>query len=265
MSRRPNWDELSARDQQILEFMAQVGVASANQLERLAFPAGSGGRLSTSRRCRRVLARLDQQELLRRLERRIGGVRAGSAGYLYRLGSAGRRVLKQTKRDRRWEPGERFIDHCLAVAELHVRLVEAERIEAISQLQLTHEPATWRRFQSHLGVETLAPDLLVECTTASGWELRWFVEVDRDTEHLPTILRKAQLYERYWRSGRETVVHDVFPRVLWSVPDQSRAGAIEAALANKRGVSADLHRVAVASETVAVLINNNDTTEGGQP
>ena len=263
MSRGPLWSELSDRDQTILRLVAEVGVVSATQLQRLAFPPLEGSELSAARRSRRVLARLTDQGLLQRLERRIGGVRAGSAGYLYRLGGQGRRVLGQARRDRRWEPGQRFVDHCLAVAELHVQLVEAHRDGRLAAVTITHEPANWRRFQSRLGVETLAPDLVVECTTTDGWELRWFVEVDRDTEHLPTIVRKAEAYERYWRSGREATVHEVFPRVLWSVPSVDRAAALSRALDGKRGVTSDLHRVAGADETVAVLMTNQET-EGGE-
>lgn len=262
MSRGPQWSELSDRDQKILSVVAEVGVVSATQLQRLAFPPLWGSELSAARRSRRVLARLTDQGLLQRLDRRIGGVRAGSAGYLYRLGGQGRRLLGQSRRDRRWEPGQRFVDHCLAVAELHVQLVEAQRDGRLAAVAITHEPDSWRRFQSVGGVETLAPDLLVECTTIDGWELRWFVEVDRDTEHLPTIVRKAELYERYWRSGREAAIHEVFPRVLWSVPTVDRAAALGRALAGKRGVTSDLHRVAVADETVAVLMTNQET-EGG--
>jgi len=57
-------------------------------------------------------------------------------------------------------------------------------------------------------------------------EYRWFVEVDRSTHHAPSLLVKAQLYERYYRSGVEQAAHDVFPRVLWIAPDSARAERI---------------------------------------
>ena len=70
--------DLSDRDLQLLSFVFQVGVADARQLERLAFPAGPGTKITAARRARRSLARLVDDGLLNRLDRRVGGVRAGS-------------------------------------------------------------------------------------------------------------------------------------------------------------------------------------------
>jgi hypothetical protein len=256
------------RDLDLLRFVFEVGVADARQLERLAFPPGHGSALSAARRARRTLARLTDHRLLTRLERRVGGVRAGSSGYLYQVATAGRQVLGVPGRVR-FEPADRFIDHALAAAELHVQLVEAQRVGTISDVAIGHEREAMRRFATPSGIERLRPDLLVEVTTADGWELRWFIEIDRGTEHLSTILRKCQTYERYWRSGREADRHDVFPRILWSVPDDKRARAIEAAIAQSRKVTSDLHRIAVAAESAAAITNNNDNDndnpEGGQP
>ena len=117
-------------------------------------------------------------------------------------------------------------------------------------------------------METLRPDLLVELTTTDGWELRWFIEVDRGTEHLPTVVRKCQAYERYWRSGREADHHEVFPRVLWSVPDQKRADAISGAIGRTRNLTVDLFRLTTATETVKTMTdstNDMNNTKGGQP
>lgn len=277
--RRRRAAELSERDRQILGFVGQTGVASARQIERLAFPATSvseRSELSAARRCRRVLGRLHQDGFLLRLERRLGGVRAGSAGYLYQLGTRGKRALQLSGRGRTWEPGGRFIDHALAVAELHVGLVVAERSGLISQLQICHEPGTWRRFTTATGPVTLKPDLLVELTTnsggADGWELRWFIEIDRGTEHLPTVLAKCHTYEQYWRSGREVEQSDIFPKVLWSVSKAKRAGAIGDAIRHSRTLTDELFAVATADQAARVLggeqadhTNNQTNQGGGQP
>lgn len=253
--------ELSDRDRALLGFVAETGLASATQLERFAFPPGKGSDLTAARRGRRVLARLVAQGQLSRLDRRVGGVRAGSSGYLYQLATGGRRSLGLPGRGRTYEPGALFIAHTLAATEVHVGLIEAQRRGKLTTLVIRHEPT--RRFATTSGIERLTPDLLVEATTADGWELRWFVEIDRSTEHLPTVLRKCRTYERYWRSGREADHHEVFPRVLWSVPDQRRAAAIEAAIAGS-SLTADLYAVTTADKTVTV-ITNNKTPEGGQP
>lgn len=264
MSRRPN-AELGDRDRQILEAVGLTGVAGSQQIERWAFADPSSTPLSTARRCRRVLARLHRDGYLLRLDRRLGGVRSGSSGWLYQLSTRGKRVIGMSGRGRTWEPGARFVDHALTVLELHIQMVEAARRHELSDLRVEHEPAIWRRFTTASGPETLKPDLLVELTTTDGWELRWFVEVDRGTEHLPTVLAKCQLYERYWRSGHESAINEVFPRVCWSVPSEKRAAAISGAISRASVLTDDLFRVAVAHETPALLANTNQNSKGGQP
>jgi hypothetical protein len=157
------------------------------------------------------------------------------------------------------------VDHALAVLELHLQVVKAERSGELTDLRVEHEPAIWRRFTTASGPETLKPDLLVELTTIDGWELRWFVEIDRGTEHLPTVLAKCQLYERYWRSGHEAAIHEVFPRVCWSVPSEKRAAAISGAIRRASGLTDDLFRVATPQDTPALLANTNQNSKGGQP
>lgn len=265
--RRRSVGPLSERDHQILGFVSQVGVAGARQIEQLAFPAGTDSEtsaLSAARRARRVLQRLHDDGYLLRLERRCGGARAGSAGWLYQVGTRGRRALGQTGRGRTWQPGSRYLDHALATGQIHVDLVSAEREEWISALKVTHEPSTCRRFSTASGLVTLKPDLLVELTTRDGWELRWWVEIDRSTEHLPTVLAKCQRYEQYWRTGREAAHHEVFPRVAWSVPDPPRADAIARAISGARTLSDELFAVATTEQTLDLLITSNQP-EGGHP
>ncbi len=145
-----------------------------------------------------------------------------------------------------------------------MRLHEATRDGHAEQLRITAEPDSWRSFVGHHGQrEILKPDLLVEAVTEQRLELRWFVEVDRATEHLPTILRKCQQYQAYWRSGAEP--HPVFPRVLWSVPDKRRADRIERLLAGAKGFESGLFVVATDEATTAVLLgrsaDSNDITK----
>src|SRR5262245_2204849 len=82
---------LGARDWAILTDVARLRVLTGRQIERLHF-AQLGG-MHRDRTRRRVLERLVALQLLATLERRIGGVRAGSAGLMYVLGPAGQRLL----------------------------------------------------------------------------------------------------------------------------------------------------------------------------
>ena len=71
----------------------------------------------------------------------------------------------------------------------------------------------------------LKPDAYVR-VGVYDYELTMFIEQDMNTESLPTIGRKLDVYLAYWRSGTEQQRHGVFPRVWWLVPDQKRLIAI---------------------------------------
>lgn len=249
--------DLSERDRAVLMAVDTHGLLTSGQLERLLFNDRHASPVATRRRCQAVLRRLSDLGLLERLHRRQGGHRAGSAGFTYRLSTQGRRATGHEGRGARQQPSEHQTLHLLACAEVSVQIREAERLGQIGSLTVTHEPETWRRFVGpHGSIEVIKPDLLAELVTSNGWELRWFIEVDRATEHLPTVIRKCSQYQRYWHTGAEP--HPVFPRVLWSVPDQGRADAITKAIARTPSLAADLFRVATADQTLRVLAGQDN-------
>jgi hypothetical protein len=244
--------ELSERDLAVLGAVGRYRLITSGQIERLLFAGHHASPVATRRRCQSVLHRLVDGEYLDRLERRQGGHRAGSTGFTYRLTSRGRRAIGEAGRGGRREPTDRFTGHTIACAEVAVRLYEARRAGIARSLTVTSEPDTWKGFIGRHGQrEILKPDLLVEIVTETRMELRWFVEVDRATEHLPTILRKCQQYQAYWRAGAEP--HPVFPRVLWSVPDHRRAARISRLLDGATGFEPGLFVVATDDDTTAVL------------
>lgn len=214
-------NQLTTSDVQMLITLARVRLATGRQLERLHFTASTPP--ANARRCRRSLERLVHLGLLARLDRRIGGVRAGSSGYVYALDAAGQRLVGPSRRPQRpWTPNHSFVAHLLDVTELYVRLTEAERIGACELIAFQTEPACWRTFLapgSH--PVTLKPDAFVRLGVGE-WEHSWFIEIDRSTESVATLTRKFATYRQYWTSGREQAQHGVFPRVAWLVPDQPR-------------------------------------------
>jgi Replication-relaxation len=221
-STRP--DQRPDRDHDVLTSVAMYRIITATQLQRLHFPASAFATPATATRLgRRSFERMVRANLLVRLERRIGGSRAGSASYCYALGDAGLTQLG-LPRSRRREPSAPFVNHVLAVAEIAVRLHEAARLD--EQLSITHlqtEIECWRTFMARGSeTETLKPDLAVQLRIAevgnTGYdELHWFVELDRGTEHRPAIEKKLRTYIRYYQTGIEQQQHEVFPQVLWSV------------------------------------------------
>lgn len=215
---------LSERDGQVLRLADELRILASRHVEGLVITEGSA--LTRARRARSVLARLSDLGVLARLERRIGGVRAGSSGHLYRLSHAGQRLLGLPS-GRGWrEPSWGFIEHTLACGDLHLALAQARTAERIEGFELEHEPMSWRRFVDPAGAsQWLKPDLFVQVFT-HDFELLWFVEIDRGTESLRRVATKTEQYLAYARTGLEQGHHGVFPRVAWLAPDEVRAQAI---------------------------------------
>jgi hypothetical protein len=218
---------MSDRDQQIVLTVYQLRLVSARQLERLYFP-GAESHPSLARSARRVLARLSSERLLGRLERRIGGVRAGSAGHIYSLGPAGKRLVAYWAGDGMgpvrsfYEPGTAFVRHTLAVSEIYVQLCEAERLSRCEVLAFQSEPACWRQYVAIGGLAAiLKPDAFVRLG-AGDFEERAFLEVDCGTEGRGALVRKCTRYFDYFRSGREQAQSGAFPRVVWITTARTR-------------------------------------------
>ena len=238
-------DNLTDRDRAVLANVDRYGFLTTKQIERLHFTTYSSPQV-TARVCRRDLKRLRDHRLLEPLQRRIGGLRAGSASYVWRLGSAGDKLRRlaepDTARARRKEPSWRFLDHRLAVAEVACQLTEADRADQIELVVVAPEPDSWRHYSDGYGnTETLKPDLFA--VTAEGdYEDHWFIEVDRDTESLPTVLGQCEQYERYRRSGSEQATTGLFPRVLWLVPDEHRAARLIESIRERQTLDTGLYR-----------------------
>ncbi|GAA4969423.1 replication-relaxation family protein [Kineococcus glutinatus] len=249
---------LSERDQAILADLHRFSFLTTAQLHVLHF-SGHTSDSGAARICRRVLARLRAHRLIEPLQRRIGGVRAGSASFVWRLGPVGDRLLAAATAEhdrprlRRKEPSLRHLEHCLAVADCALRLITAARQGRLELLRLETEPACWRPYLGAGGsAEILKPDL--SAVTATGdFEDHWFIEVDRGTESLPTLLKKCVQYERYRRTGRAQAEAGVFPLVVFVLPDHARQQRLAAALRSARGLDAGLYRLIMA-ESFADLV-----------
>ena len=133
-----------------------------------------------------------------------------------------------------------------------MRLVEQERGGGPVLTTFVGEPACWRSFWGPGGRAWLKPDALV-ALRLGAYEDRWFIEVDRASESLPTISRKCDGYRRYWQSGTEQARTGVFPRVLWIVPDARRAEAVAEVCSRQPAEAWQLFAVAVQGEAVSRL------------
>jgi hypothetical protein len=246
---------LSERDLAIIKQVADLRLMSARQIQAIHFLDDAHENEGAATRARqRVLARLTRERLLTRLERRIGGVRAGSAGLVLALGPIGQRILMiGGPRQRAYEPTWRFFDHTLAISQLVVDSILASQRGTIDLLNCQPEPRCWREFSGLGSRRLLRPDLFL--TLGIGqYELRWFVEVDRGSESLPVVIRKCRLYNDYYQSGKEQAANGgVFPRVCWVAPDERRAERIRQAIARDRTLPARLFVVTTDTDALATL------------
>jgi len=242
--------DMTELDREVAGFVQDVRLCSGAQLVRRFWPNGENDR----RRASRALRRLTDWQVLDRLPRQIGGVRAGSRGYLYGLGPVGVRVLDAGRTARRRDvPGERYIAHTVATAEVVVAMHEAQATGRLDLLEVQSEPACWRSFSGPMGGRlVLKPDLFVRVGVGS-LEDRWQIEVDLATESTPTIREKARRYVQHFRSGAEQARHGVYPRTLWAAPTDKRCEQITRALGGLPPATWELFRVCRLDQVTSVL------------
>lgn len=215
-------DQVSERDRQITEAIVALRLASGSHLERLFF-ADVVSPDSRARMARRTLARLVHLGVLGRLERRVGGVRAGAAGYVYFDAPTAQRLVAYWQGEgihrprAAYEPGRAFVAHRLEISEWYVRLSEAERTGQLELLGFESEPAI--PFTGEGRQRTvLRPDALVRLGVGDV-ELHSFLEIDLGTEGRAPLTRKARAYVAAWRAG---AIQGVFPRVTWITTSERR-------------------------------------------
>ena len=210
---------------------------STHHLRRLHF-TDSVSELAALRLTNRVLAKLRSYGLISPLARRIGGIRAGSAAFVWTLTPVGARLLalknnNDAPRKRSYEPSIIFLKHTLALSEVAVRLHEMDRAHKLSLITTANEPNCWRTYSGAGGAaKTLKPDLFA-ITASEEYEDNWFLELDRNTEIPSTVIKKCKQYIAYYKTGGEQRKYGVFPYVVWIVPDEKRCGQLAARIAKE--------------------------------
>jgi hypothetical protein len=234
---------------------------SGAQLRELFWPQGSPE--TRARLARRGLARLAKLELLSPLARRVGGVRAGSAGLSFALGPAGQRLLTAGSPARRVRrpstPGERHLAHTLAVVQLYVDLTVRQRTEQAELLAFDPEPDCWCSYPGPYGApQALKPDAYLKLGIGE-YIFSWFIEQDMATEAPVTIAGKARRYLDCWRTGTLQSERGVFPRTAWVAPDTARAEVIVEALGRLPSHARKLFIVTTAAEAAALLTSGDSS------
>lgn len=222
-------EELPARYTAVLPHLERARVLTGNQLDRLLAEAEVDSH-TTARVRRRIMNRLCDLGLADTLERRIGGVRAGSAGHIYTLTSAGHKLLalingaQPPQRARHsHNPGTLFLAHALAISEIYASLIRASRAGGFRVAVFVTEPHSW--WPQGDGT-FLRPDAYTLLAT-TGYSDAWWIEVDLATETLPRLRRKLHTYLDFAHRGG-IGPDSVLPHVLLTAPNRQRHAAIEA-------------------------------------
>ncbi|MDT3397545.1 replication-relaxation family protein [Streptomyces sp. B1866] len=211
----------------VIRAVQKCRVLSGLQIQRLHFAALAP--VSAERTRRRVLSRLVSWRVLATLERRIGGVRAGSDGLLFTLDTAGAKLLRQwavqdgdsapPRRPR--EPGMAFLAHTLAISEFYVCLAESSRSSNFELAEFATEPECW--WPNGAG-GFLKPDAYTLLSTPTHQDA-WWIEVDLGTETIPRLRAKLRAYLGFAQLGGHGPTA-VMPRVLITALTPARCDAI---------------------------------------
>lgn len=234
---------VSPRDAEIVRLVGRFGQLASGHVQALLFDD-----LSSTTPCKRALARLTDNKMLARIERRmIGGYKGGSGQYAYQLGSKGWQFLG---REGRYWPYRAISHHMLAVADVFVALVDAQRKGALEIVALSTEPDTW---QTIAGAE-LRPDMFVELALKRRRvNVTLWLEVDLGTERQKQIKDKLA---RYWHVYEHATSDDLdtFPLVLFLVPDEARASEVRYMIDRGKSDARALFSVTTLDEFPSVLL-----------
>jgi Replication-relaxation len=250
-------DRLSERDWSILGTVNLLRFVSGDQLERLHFDSLTGHSRVVTRG--RVLNRLLHWQLLTLLPRRVGGALRGSAGSVYALGPAGTRLLRDKQAEQgvtitvrqTGVPSERFVKHSLAVSELYAELHDKAKTAGITIAAFATEPGC--HWPDGLG-GTVQPDAYAALSLGDVREHFW-IEADRATESLPTMIRKAKTYLDFVHRG-QLGPHGVIPRVLISTTSQKRRDELANRLARLPSPADELFIISVDRESVLLMLQS---------
>lgn len=252
---------LTPRERAIISSLDRLRVATTAQLRRIDFHDLTPR--SAARQAPAVLASLAARQVVAKLERQVGGVRAGSRAAVWSLDLAGQRLASAcgpaggpTRKP--WTPGLAFLAHRLAVSECYASLAESCRTGAADLLDFDAEPLCWRRYASpYGGTRSLKPDAYVRLGVGEV-ERGSFVEINRATESRATLTGKLRAYRQYWETGREQDRRGYFPRVVFAVPDEDRKAVLVDLYAAQPEDTWPLWRVVLAGDLTEALI-------GGKP
>lgn len=252
--------QLTPRDRKILKLLRDTKSLFTYHIRRVCF-TDSANPQAAARATNRNLKKLKDLGLIDALvNRRIGGVRAGSASYIWYLTEQGNRLLDMNnkypddkpKRTRFSEPADTTLGHRMAIAECYVQLTELEMQHELTIKEVLFEPRNWHYFDYQGKQEILKPDLTA-VVSHHGYEYRFMIEMDLGTESISTVISKCIRYHKYRQTGIEQAKNDIFPMVLWITKDESRKQKLEASIKDQLKKNPNIFVVISASEFTSLM------------
>ena len=232
---------ISGKDKAILNSMQNCRYILTGQIQRLHY-ADSKTPASGLRSANWGTAKLRGYGLIEALDRRVGGVRAGSRAFVWSLTESGLGLLRlndpdYTPRRRIFEPSLNFLQHTLAATEVYVQLTEICRRHGLALIKTEMEPNCWRSYTGEDGKPAaMKPDMFA-MTDNGKYEDSWFIEVDMNTESPSVVLDKCRRYVHYCKSGIEQKRYGVFPLVVWLAYSENRKSKLRQYIADCREMS----------------------------
>ena len=255
-------DQLTPIDHAVLSRLQEHPYLQTVQLARFDF-VDRPTPLAGLRAAHRSLKKLRSLGLITMMERTIGGPARGSTAAVWTITNTGLRAASlyagegDEPRRRVMDPPLVFLRHQVAVADLHLGLLDAAREGGVFLRELQLEPFCWRRYLGPLGsLTTLKPDLAVD-VESSDFMSRFFFELDRATESPARVVAKCLQYQEYYRSGHEQRQGGVLPLVIWVVPNDDRRRQFFRHLTAANGIDQRLYRV-LTIDDIPALIREDD-------
>ena len=258
---------LSARDKAILRSLDGCRYLATGQIRRLHY-ADSKNPIAGHRSANFGTAKLRSYGLVDVLDRRVGGVRAGSSSYVWSITEAGVHLLnfntdEYAPRKRNFEPSPNFMKHTLETSEVYVQLVEICRRHGLELVKAEMEPACWR---GHTGADgkpaTMKPDMFA--VTSNGlFDDSWFIEVDMNTESPSVVLEKCRRYVHYCKTGMEQERNVVFPLVMWIAYSENRRAKLQQYISDCREMSEtskSIFTVIMPGDFESLIVNGADAS-----
>lgn len=245
-------EQLDPTDYRLLNLLGTHRYATTRQLSDInRITNAYANARSALRQTTRRLNRHHALGLIDHLARRIGGVRAGSTGYIWYLREPGHRLTtpEQPRRQRHSEPSRTFLAHTLAITEARLVIERAAHDVGGHLSVLRTEPDCWRQWLLPGGGKRwLKPDLEAVTTTATDDEDHWLFEIDLDTENPARLLTKCHDYQDHLNTGTEQASAGYYPQVVWIMNNPRRAARLTEQIAADHTFTSGLFKI-VGSET----------------